>query len=310
MNYWWVNHKQTFTKEFEGGYIWSPQKNKNGSVNQTYNNLTLTQAGDIIFSFANAHIKAVGVIEESFKESDRPVEFGSTGDQWNENGYLVKVNWIKLEDPLKPKNYIDELSPLLPQKYSPIQANGDGNQGCYLASINEDLYNRLLALIKRNNGYISGNLTELQTTVKEQEEEQKIKSKSIPETTKQQLIKARVGQGLFRNNVIKLEKKCRVTGVNDERLLIASHIKPWSVSDDEEKLDGNNGLLLSPHVDRLFDKGWISFTDEGEMLIAEEVRPIIEQWKVPTHTSDSFRANQKSYLKYHRENIFKDTPLQ
>lgn len=78
MSYWWVNHKQTFTSEIEGGYIWSPKKNTNGAKNQTYLNLTLTKPGDIVFSYAGG-IKAIGVVSESFRELPKPSEFGKSG---------------------------------------------------------------------------------------------------------------------------------------------------------------------------------------------------------------------------------------
>lgn len=71
MAYWWVNHKQTFSNEIEGGYIWSPKENSNGSRNQTYINLTLTRPGDIVFSYASGKIKAIGVVTSSWRESKR-----------------------------------------------------------------------------------------------------------------------------------------------------------------------------------------------------------------------------------------------
>ena len=82
---------------------------------------------------------------------------------------------------------------------------------------------------------------------------------AIPETDKEQLIKARRGQGTFQVRVEAIEAACRVTGVKDRQFLVASHIKPWRASDNAEKLDGNNGQLLSPHVDKVFDNGWITF---------------------------------------------------
>jgi predicted restriction endonuclease len=88
----------------------------------------------------------------------------------------------------------------------------------------------------------------------------------IGDTQKQQLVQARRGQGIFKANVRLNESKCRFTGVTDPRLLIASHIKPWAISNDREKLDGCNGLLFSPHIDRLFDRGFISFKDDGTVL--------------------------------------------
>jgi hypothetical protein len=71
--------------------------------------------------------------------------------------------------------------------------------------------------------------------------------------------KSRRGQGKSRTNVQMIEKFCRVTKIQDSELLIASHIKPWKDSDDKEKIDGDNGRLLSPHVDKLFKSGLISF---------------------------------------------------
>jgi predicted restriction endonuclease len=66
-------------------------------------------------------------------------------------------------------------------------------------------------------------------------------------------------------------RKCAVTGCDIQQVLIASHAKPWAESSNNERLDAYNGLLLSAHVDKLFDSGLISFSDKGELLISEEV---------------------------------------
>ncbi|MFE8730531.1 HNH endonuclease, partial [Aeromonas hydrophila] len=88
-----------------------------------------------------------------------------------------------------------------------------------------------------------------------------IQASTLNATEKQQLVKSRRGQGIFRANLEKVELACRVTGVTNTALLIASHIKPWSrCANNAERLDGNNGLLLSPHIDKLFDRGWITFS--------------------------------------------------
>ena len=132
-------------------------------------------------------------------------------------------------------------------------------------------------------------------------------------TSKSQLIKARRGQGRFRSNVQRLERKCRLTRMTDSRLLVASHIKPWRNSSDRERLDGNNGLLLSPHVDKLFNDGWISFSDSGQLLCSNR-RAIraLEAWGLPASAKvGAFSAAQRKYLMYHRENVFgKGTHLQ
>jgi predicted restriction endonuclease len=88
--------------------------------------------------------------------------------------------------------------------------------------------------------------------------------------------------------------------------LRASHIKPWAASNYEEKLDGYNGLLLSPHVDHLFDRGFISFQDSGGILIAKDLNPsVLEQWAIhPGENVGKFKGKQCEYLEYHREVVF------
>jgi len=102
MKYWWVNHKQTNKEELDGGYIWSPKTNRDNSRNQTYINLTLAQPGDPIVSYADTFIKAVGVVTEAYVEAPKPSEFGANGDNWLNDGWLVKVEWIRSSAPPLP----------------------------------------------------------------------------------------------------------------------------------------------------------------------------------------------------------------
>ena len=122
-------------------------------------------------------------------------------------------------------------------------------------------------------------------------------------TEKQQLYSARVGQGLFRERVIALDKKCIVTGVDDRALLNASHIKAWSESTDEERLDGNNGILLSPHLDKLFDKHCISFSDTGKILVFDEnAKNALSRWSIDIDKEYCrFSKERIQYLEHHRK---------
>lgn len=151
MEYWWVNHKQTFKQEIAGGYIWSPKTDKNGARNQAYINLTLASVGDTVFSYAGGFIRAVGRVTKECQDHVRPSEFGETGDQWDRDGWLVRVDWHLLDNPLSPTAHLSEIAPLLPKKYSPIRPNGKGNQKCYLAAINETLGTVLLRMIRSDN---------------------------------------------------------------------------------------------------------------------------------------------------------------
>lgn len=129
----------------------------------------------------------------------------------------------------------------------------------------------------------------------------------IGATDKLELRRSRRGQGIYRSNLEKFEQRCRLTGLKDRSHLRASHIKPWRACTDAEKLDGNNGLLLSPHIDHLFDRGYISFTDDGEILIADALdERVLRIWGIATPCNiGKFRLEQCKYLAYHRRDVFK-----
>jgi HNH endonuclease len=127
-------------------------------------------------------------------------------------------------------------------------------------------------------------------------------------TEKESLIRARRGHGRYRQDLEKVEIACRLTGLIDRRHLRASHIKPWSVSNDDEKLDPNNGLLLSPHIDHLFDRGYISFTDKGELLVSKFLNPVVlSDWGLTASIKPKpFSVKQRVYLDYHRKHVFEN----
>lgn len=123
-------------------------------------------------------------------------------------------------------------------------------------------------------------------------------------TDMEALILARRGQGRFRDDLLDIWKGCAVTGIRQTQVLRASHIKPWRESNDFERLDPNNGLLLNALLDALFDRGLISFNSEGKLLvsgtisIAERQRLQIDQ----DHFNLLLTLNdaQRAYLGDHR----------
>ena len=129
------------------------------------------------------------------------------------------------------------------------------------------------------------------------------KDSTILETQKELLISARIGQHKYRKDLIELWKKCSVSKCKMTDILIASHIKPWNESSNEEKLDPYNGLLLLPNYDKLFDKHLISFDDDGRIIISPQIKK--EEYKILGISADDklfkiFDEN-KPYLKIHRE---------
>lgn len=98
-------------------------------------------------------------------------------------------------------------------------------------------------------------------------------AQGVDATTRQTLVEARVGQGAYRQELMKLwSGRCAVSGIDIPEVLIASHIKAWSRSSNLERLDPYNGLLLAANIDKLFDKGLISFDHEGQLLVSEALR--------------------------------------
>ncbi len=131
-------------------------------------------------------------------------------------------------------------------------------------------------------------------------------SYKLSETEKEAIIKSRRGQGLFRTNSIQLWKTCSVTGFSKSDILIASHIKPWKVSVNQERIDHFNSLLLVPSLDKLFDKGYIGFESNGKILISDR---IVKHDLERIGLNNGLRLRQipdetKNYLEYHREYQF------
>lgn len=307
MAFWWVNHKQTRGHEVRGGYLWSPMRNANGGYNQTYENMKLVRPGDIVFSYADAQIGAIGQVTEAASASPKPTEFGKVGDYWANEGWLVSVYFTQAPKPLRPTTHIEAIAPLLPTRYSPIRPNGHGNQGCYLAGISDAMGHLLLALLGveaqpvfNQSQSVHENLSDIDLL----EDLHEIEGTSaIPETQRLQLAKARIGQGLFRKLVMLDDPRCRVTGVEDSRVLIASHIKPWRDSTNQERLNGSNGIMLSPHVDALFDKHLLTFEEDGRMLVHSSLpRDVLDRWSIqPDKRVEKFSPEQSAFLSHHRE---------
>ena len=109
--------------------------------------MTETNLGDLIFSFADTLIKTVGVVSAPVISADKPKEFGEAGNAWDIAGWLVRVDYEELNNSFKPKNHMIILAPLLPERYSPIRADGSGNQ-VYLAEIPEPMAASLLSFIR------------------------------------------------------------------------------------------------------------------------------------------------------------------
>lgn len=305
MAFWWVNQNQTFNHETGGGYLWSPKRNSNNAKNQFYDNMTVVQPDDIVFSFSGTYIKAIGVATGRAQTATKPIVFGDKGQNWSNEGWYVPVEFDLAEHPFRPVEHMDKIRPLLPEMYSPLQQNGNGKQGVYLAAIPDSLGLLILDLLQ--NPEIKKPTPSLAELTFNAEEQEIILDASLPETEKATLVLARRGQGVFRTRVHLIEQECRVTHVASEKLLIASHIKPWKLSEGAERLDGNNGLFLAPHVDKLFNDGYITFTQKGKMEVSPQLpSDVLPKWSIdPTVNYGKFNDDQSYFLEHHNEVTFK-----
>lgn len=320
MRYWWVNQNQTFEHEFRGGYLWSPKRRANNARNPFYEFMREIAPGDVVFSFQGAHIRAMGIAQSQCYEAPKPSEFGNVGPNWSDIGWKVEIQYFRLRNQIRPSEEMAILQPLLPDRYSPLQDSGRGNQSIYLTTLPDDLAISLVGLIGyearellRNNYQNDRPMLDLvmPDILRWEDHVAKLitEDDKVPETEREALVMARRGQGKFKQNVMKIESRCRITGVDKIEHLIASHCKPWrDCASHNERLDGENGLLLTPSIDHLFDRGFISFENNGRLLVSDVAhKESLRRMGVPVdevRNIGKFSDGQKHYLEYHRENLF------
>ena len=320
MRFWWVNQNQTFEQEFRGGYLWSPKRNRNGARNQFYENMREVAPGDVVFSFRNRAIAAIGVAQSYGYECPKPTEFGTIGANWEQVGWRVDMLCTVPSLRAVPKEHMGVLGPLMPERYAPLQANGDGIQSVYLTELPTAFAETLAGLVGAEAQQLVAaardqvpRVAVLPTARGIDEWEDQIQRSveengALSETDRVALVKARRGQGVFKQNVMRNEAACRITRVENVAHLVGSHIKPWRDSNNDERLDGANGLLLTPSIDHLFDRGFISFRDNGDLLVSPVAERLsLQRMGVATEGGVNvgrFSPAQARYLEFHRDDVF------
>ena len=326
MRYWWANQNQTYGHEIVGGYLWSPKCKSNGERNAFYEFMREVSPGDIVFSFSETLIAAIGIARSYCYESPKPTEFGSTGSNWGPIGWKVDVSFRELSTQVRPKDHMNRLASHLPAKYAPLRPTGDGLQSVYLTEVGSGFAATLFSLIGSEANLVSDAATAVsvaeratpaaEPTLEEwerREEARVLEAKDVPETDRQAIVQARRGQGVFRANVRQVERACRVTRVDRPEHLIAIHIRPWRDSSNSERLTGENGLLLTPTIDHLFDKGFISFEGGGRLIVSpvahEESLQRMGIRRSEHLNVGTFSEQQRRFLDYHRENVFREAVI-
>ena len=291
MRFFLVFQGTTYQEEKKLSCLWAPKFGKSGQEVHHHKRLVEVKINDRIIHLVNRKIVAISTAKSRAYDAEAPWKQDDSRP-WLKNGRKIDVEMIELSEPILIDNIFQKIKSYLPEKYSPFDRNGSGNQG-YFYEINSKIFNTILNTDFTNDFYDLDNLNRPES-----------------ESTKDILrlnVRSSTWQSYFKNQLFKLwGSSCLVTGIKNENLLIGAHIKPWAKSSDEEKIDPYNGLLLSPNADKLFEIGLISFQDNGSMMISDKINlSELKKLGIENNIKIDFKEKNLIYLKYHRENKFK-----
>src|SRR5205085_4783534 len=194
MRYWWVNQNQTYRAEVRGSFMWSPKQNANGARNQFYENMREVSPGDVVFSYFDTRIKAIGIVTGGAQTGPKP-DFGAAGANWSREGWFVPIDYCVLNNQIRPKDHAAILRPFLPAKYSPLQESGDGLQSVYLAELPQALADALVGLIGQAYWDAFATISVVQSSPEPVDLEDTTADRLIGPTFRDQIVRARRGQG-------------------------------------------------------------------------------------------------------------------
>ncbi|MGA1931523.1 HNH endonuclease [Arcobacter sp. YIC-464] len=296
VNFYWVNIGRSYKEVLDNSFLWAPaytylKDGQTKTVNAGWKHVPEVRKGDVIFCQHKKNICFIAVAKENAYPSQRPAS--RKFEKWKNEGYKIDVDLTILDTPIDRSLFIDDIKNIFNDKCSPkLVADSGTISQQYLISIP----NGAAALILNHT---------TEKSIEIQENIRTNKSRKKPtERQRKAIVKARVGQGIFREEVLELwNNTCPITKINKKELLIASHIVSWQLSNDEEKLDKYNGFPFSPDVDKLFDKGYISFSDEGKLLVSKFIDSnVIQKLGIDINSKIvGLKEEHKKYLERHRK---------
>jgi len=296
-----VMQGQTYQEEKELGMIWSREQASDGSLPHSWLRVIEVNEGDRIFHYVKGDIVAISVAKIGCEIAPRP-----SGEPNGDSGYLVELDYHELEVPVNVRSKFDAILPLLPIKYSPFQADANGNQG-YLYPCNEELTIKLLEIISDLNIYqIDEEQLELAISTVSQTE----RNTFIPmlaETETEVKTKIRLGQQKFRQGLLPLwDQKCALCEIELPELLRASYSKPWKDSTDFERVDPYNGVLLCCNHNALYENGFIAFDGQGRLHISSQIpEEDYEKYGIQPKMKIARKEENKPYFKWHKRHLFR-----
>lgn len=256
MAFWIVYQGNTWKRARAGGYLWAPKLGKKLQTQAYWSNMERVRPGDLIFAGVDNALRAIAEASTTAYTAERP---DPRDDQyWYGDGWRLDVEYTDLPESMPYKDWVPAVLAEMPAKHSPFRSDGGPNQG-YLFELPNSVGEYIAEHAKQRGIDLA-----LAASA----------AAPVPpggETQRQILANARVGQGKFRLDLLaKWNGKCAVSSVQHPKLLRASHIKPWSSSNNAERLDPHNGILLSAAYDAAFDAFLISFDDAGCLMLAAD----------------------------------------
>lgn len=274
------NDKNTFKKQSDFKYFIENTMIKREGIYYFPNLMMNCPKNTLVLFQYEGKIQAVGVIVDSKKEkiiNEKGVEYSGY--------YKFDIQTLKYLD--KPVN-----KEMLKSVYSLFK---NFNQIKQIVPI--EYLDRILDLLQ---DYCLNNTNDEDRIILE------IENSELTGAEKEALVKIRINQGIFRDKLLKRYKRCCLCGVRNPALAIASHIKPWAACKVEEKIDIENGFLMCPNHDKLFDEGWISFDDNGRIMISDRLQ---ENDKVYMNIRGDMKIDitdkNREYLEFHRRYVYK-----
>ncbi|RBO82613.1 HNH endonuclease [Marinomonas aquiplantarum] len=273
MAYYWVNLGDTFKEVLKGEFLWAPAHSFTSKGNKTvkagWKAVPNVVKGDIIFCYWKGNIIYTAIAKMDAYESIKPS--AAVFSKWPMDGYKIDVDLLELDHMVSIDSFRDTIYDLyndycVPKLLNSVKKVSEN----YMISIPDSAANIILQelgdavfdLEFKAQKYSPNLFAKKETKTK----------KSVDRTVKESIVKSRVGQGQFRKDVLALwDNTCPVTDIKMPSLLVASHINPWNSSNNEERLDAYNGLPLSPSIDKLFDKGYVSFSNDGHLLKSDKI---------------------------------------
>lgn len=296
MAFFWVNLGKSYKEVVAHNFLWAPAyvvgNNGKKKTSAGWEPVKEVNAGDVIFCNRDENIIYVAVASRAAYPAKRPPT--RVFDKWNDEGFQIDVDLTILTPAVSVEGFKAALMAIHNDECSPVLFTKTGGIA------QQDMVRLPLgagALILSCLGDAEVNVCEQVTFRK--------KGRLKQGGTRETVAQARVGQGQFREDVLSLwQHKCPVTGLRKSELLTASHIVRWSLSNEIEKIDPNNGFPFSPAIDKLFDLGYVSFNDHGELLIrtsALDMQDLRCLGIDPDAKIKVLNSEQKAYLARHRQ---------